>query len=127
MEFSYIKMLNFLNVFSWIEKIGFFLFVLFLYSNIMGFIRYRKTMFDLDRGKMSSHLELFPVHNASPDAYLNSKNKVESFENLAFTERKTELKLSQDDINNLYTKGITLNKYTPGRYLNLVHLENWSF
>lgn len=110
-------MLDFLNNFSWLEKTGFFLFAYFLYSNIVSFARYRKTTFNLNNGKIPNCLESFPVYTTSPDAYLESKNKVEKFKDLALAGQKTELQLSQNDLNNLYTKGITLNKSSPGRYL----------
>lgn len=110
-------MLNFLNNFSWLEKIGFFLFAYFLYSNIISFVRYRKTTFNLNNGNIPNCLENFPVHKTSPDAYLKSKSKVERFKDLALAGQKNKLQLSQNDLNNLYTKGITLNKSSPGRYL----------
>lgn len=110
-------MLTLLNNLSWLEKIGLFLFAYFLCSNIISFIRYKRTTVSLGQGKIPDCLENFPVHTTTADAYLQSKNKVERFINLALTEQQTELKLSQDDLNNLYTKGIILNKYTPGKYL----------
>ncbi|NJO96441.1 MAG: hypothetical protein HC764_10800 [Pleurocapsa sp. CRU_1_2] len=108
---------TFLNNINWFEKIGLFLFALFLYSNIVSFIRYRKTTFNLGKGKIPGCLEDFPVHTTLPEAYLKSKDKVKQFTDLLITGQQGELKLSQDDINNLYTKGIILNKYTAGRYL----------
>ena len=106
-----------LNNLNLLEKIGLFCFVLLAYSNIISLIRYRRTTFNLNKGKAADCLENFPIHTTSPDAYLKSKNKVEQFTDLLLTGQQAELHLSQDDINSLYTKGIILNKYAPGTYL----------
>lgn len=110
-------MFVFLNNLSWLDKIGLFFAVLCVYSNIIGFIRYRLTLFNLSKGKVIKSLEEFPVHTTSPDGYLTSKKKVEEFANSLLTGQKAELSLNQEDINNLYTKGIVLNKYITGKYL----------
>lgn len=110
-------MLFFINSFNWMEKIGIALFVYFIYLNIISIIRHKKIVVNINNGKIPEVVESFPVHTASFNAYLASKNKVEQFINAVLIEQHTQLKLSQDDLNNLYTKGINLNKHAPGRYL----------
>lgn len=60
----------------------------------------------------------FPIHNGFLSEYEISKQKVEEFKFAVLAgDENIQLSLSQVDINNLYTQGMTLNKYIPGNYL----------
>ena len=117
LSIQYYLILFSINSFNWLENIGIALFIYFICLNIISIIKHKKIVVDINNGKIPEIVENFPVHNTSSNAYLASKNKVEQFINSALIGQHTELKLTQDDLNNLYTKGINLNKYTPGRYL----------
>ena len=81
-------------------------------------------MYNLNKGNIPPIIKDFPDYDTSPSAYLETKNRLENFLSLALTEQKVELTLSENDINNLYTKGINLNKHEPGKYLYYSIQEN---
>lgn len=56
-------------------------------------------------------LSSFPVHDTSTVAYIASFAKVETFMNQVIELGSAELWLNSDDINNIYLKGVSVNKY----------------
>ncbi len=64
------------------------------------------------------NLNDFPIHQSSLTEYENSKRKIEVFKNSVLRENfDAQIILDENDINNIYTQGITLNKLIPGKYL----------
>lgn len=67
----------------------------------------------LERGDpLPDRIANFPIHQTSVEDYLNSKEKIDLFINQASKGSICQLELSADDINNLYLRGQTLNKYS---------------
>jgi hypothetical protein len=84
---------------------------------VFSFIINKKVTIDVNKGNPPETLKNFPVHQASPEQYLETKNKVNHFIDLLATDNKNiELSLNENDLNNLYSKGITIDIYQPGRY-----------
>ena len=81
-------------------------------------------MYNLNQDNIPPIIRDFPDYDTSPSAYLETKNRLENFLSLTLTGQEVELKLSENDINNLYTKGIILNKHEQGNYLYYSIKEN---
>lgn len=64
-----------------------------------------------DRRKLTGRLDNLPVHPTSSEDYFNSRQKVDQFIKQTLNDEKAELILSSSDLNNLYLKGIPVNKY----------------
>jgi hypothetical protein len=66
----------------------------------------------LEKGlPLPKRLSDFPVHSTSTGAYIASFHKVETFMQQVLESISAELWLNSDDINNIYLKGITIDKY----------------
>lgn len=88
---------------------------LFLAAN---FLYVRKVTEDIKSGKnIPKVLVEFPIHETSTQDYLATKKKIEDFFLATLNNQVTNLTLNADDLNNIYTKGINLNKYIPGKFL----------
>ena len=66
--------------------------------------------------KQPKNLLEFPVHKSTQDGYLDSKLKIESFLSAAAEKHKFNLSLDQNDLNNLFCKGLNIDKSVPGSY-----------
>ncbi|NET89920.1 MAG: hypothetical protein F6K45_17800 [Kamptonema sp. SIO1D9] len=110
-------MLNLLENISILDKI-------FIFAILIGFLMLAfsllinpKIVANLKSEKVPKPLQNFPVHQTNPDSYLATKSKLDRFLDLLVAdEENIELQLNQSDLNNLYTKGIQIDKYKPGRY-----------
>lgn len=72
---------------------------------------------DIKSGKSTPKVLIeFPIHETSPQDYLLTKKKIEDFSIAALDNQTTTLTLNAYDLNNIYTKGINLNKYIPGNF-----------
>jgi len=110
-------MLDFLVSISLIDKISLCLIIIASLMIAFSFVINKKVATDVNKGNPPETLKHFPVHKASPGQYLETKNKVNHFIDLLATDHKNiELKLNEADLNNLYSKGITIDIYQPGRY-----------
>ncbi|NET89919.1 MAG: hypothetical protein F6K45_17795 [Kamptonema sp. SIO1D9] len=110
-------MLNLLENLSIDDKLGLFSILCILSILVFSGTINRKIIFDVRQGKIPEALRNFPVHQTHPDSYLETKSKLSHFLDLLAADNKNiELQLNENDLNNLYTKGIQINKYQPGRY-----------
>jgi hypothetical protein len=104
------------NIMTIFEYPHFYLIVsllfLFISSNPISFYRMWELYQLLDsNGLLPEKIASFPVHSTSMREYLTSQEKINSFISQACDERSCELILSTDDINNIYLRGKSLNKY----------------
>ena len=95
-----------------------------VFLSTISFVRYKVFMYNLNQDNIPPIIRDFPDYDTSPSAYLETKNRLENFLSLTLTGQEVELKLSENDINNLYTKGIILNKHEQGNYLYYSIKEN---
>lgn len=87
---------------------------LFLAAN---FLYIRKITEDIKSGNsIPQALAEFPIHETSQQKYLTTRKKIEDFSIAALDNQATTLSLNASDINNIYTKGINLDKFTPGKF-----------
>ena len=75
-------------------------------------------MYRIERGeKIPQELADFPIHQGTVREYEETKSKIEEFKSAVLQgERGVQVVLKQSDINNLYTQGVSLNKFFPGIY-----------
>lgn len=110
-------MLNFIGSLGLVDKISLFLIILASLMIAFSVVISRKIISDIKKGKIPDTLRNFPVHKTNSKKYLETKNKVNHFLDLLATDHQNiELKLNEADLNNLYSKGIIIDKYQPGRY-----------
>lgn len=100
-----------------VEIIGVLLFVTFVYSNFISLIKARETDSTYNSKSIPDFLMDFPNHDTSNEAYLKVKNKIERFINLVLSDRPAMIEISEQEINDLHTKGIAINKKNPGKHL----------
>ncbi len=118
-------MLNLFENINIIDRISLIAIILSSPVIIYSIWTYQKIIYDVKKGEIPEALRDFPVYKASPDSYLEAKNKVNCFVDLIVANSKSlEMVIDQDDLNNLYTKGFTPNKYQPGRYFYYAFQEN---
>jgi hypothetical protein len=84
--------------------------------SLIQYFNYRKIILDVEKGRIPKKLAEFPTHMTSKSSYNRVKNKTRVFIDLVLEDQKTKLILNEDEINTLYSKGISLNKYLPGHY-----------
>jgi hypothetical protein len=72
-------MLDFLVSLSLIDKISLFFITIASLMIVFSFIINKKVAIDVNKGNPPETLKNFPVHQASPEQYLESKNKVNHF------------------------------------------------
>lgn len=90
--------------------------LLALYIGIRLVLIY-KTYGEIKYGrKIPKEILDFPVHQSTQEQYLNSKLKIESFLSAAVENRQFNLILDQNDLNNLFYKGLNLDKSVSGSY-----------
>ncbi len=83
----------------------------------VNFLYIRKVTEDIKSGNSQPKILVeFPIHKTSQQKYLATKKKIEYFSITALENQASTLTLNADDINNIYTKGINLNKFTPGKF-----------
>lgn len=83
-----------------------------LVVNLKGIFSFILLQIVLDKGGyLPKNLADFPVCETSTEAYLKSKEKVESFINRVLEDEEVEVCLNSSDINNIHLKGIEINKY----------------
>ena len=93
--------------------------VLFLIGSpliLITYLNFSKIASSVKTGKFPQFIIDFPICEATHSHYLRTKGKVDVFSNLAIDNQEAELKLNEFEINTLHTKGVTVNKYLPGRY-----------
>lgn len=115
------------------EKLIFFLKLSFFIFAFIGIIDIcistyfsTKIVFDIRAsGKLPKVFEDFPIHLSSYDEYLEIKQRIKEFINAAISGHPYKLLISESDLNNLYTKGITLNKFNLGnfKYYSIINNE----
>ncbi len=77
----------------------------------------------LEQGEsLPERLENFPVQATSMQDYLNSWEKVESFNREVLRGNSYKLTLNSSDINHIYLKGNSINKYSVNNLYELVPL-----
>jgi hypothetical protein len=107
------------------EKISGVWILAVLCIGLIRLLKVRRMYFEIkNQSKIPQALLNFKTHNASPLFYSETKNRVENFINSSLQDEIVEIILNEDDINSLYTKGISLNKYKPGTYLYFEFQEN---
>jgi hypothetical protein len=85
---------------------------LFISSNPISFYKMWELYQSLDAGGLlPEKIANFPVHSTSMEKYLISQEKINLFISQACREESCELVLNTDDINNLYLRGKSLDKY----------------
>ena len=83
---------------------------------LITYFNFSKISSSVQTGKYPQFIIDFPICETTHNHYLRTKGKVDVFSNLAIENQEAELKLNEFEINTLYTKGIVVNKYLPGRY-----------
>ncbi|PPT10832.1 hypothetical protein CKA32_006448 [Geitlerinema sp. FC II] len=56
------------------------------------------------------------MHTSSQEEYTKIRLKIENFSSCCLDRRQSILQLNQLELNTVYTQGINLNKYKPGKY-----------
>lgn len=105
------------NIFLFLVILLFLPSIINIFRLILTTFSYQEVMNNLYDGKLAEAIEDFPVHETSLDAYLKSKYKIDSFIDFLSQNQSAELILSQEELNDFYTKGKTINKYVPGTYI----------
>jgi len=77
---------------------------------------YSEKKSDIKKGKIPKILQQFPTHTSSQEEYTRIKSKIEKFSSCCLDDKQSILQLNQSEINTVYTQGIDLNKYKPGKY-----------
>ena len=112
------------NVFLFLVILLFLPSIINIFRLILTSILYREVKNGLNNGKLTETIEDFPIHKTSLDAYLKSKYKVDNFIELLSKDQSAELILSQEELNDLCTKGEIVNKYIPGKHVYYQIKEN---
>jgi hypothetical protein len=99
------------------EKISLaFLVLLFIYIS-SRFISIKNELSQIKKGyKIPKQMLDFPIHQSSQNDYLKSKLKIEEFLSAAVENKEFNLVLDQNDINNLFWKGLNIDRSNPGSY-----------
>jgi hypothetical protein len=96
---------------------------LFISSNPMSFYRMWKLYQSLDSGSLlPERIANFPVHSTSMEEYLISQEKINLFISKACRKESCELILNTDDINNLYLRGKSLDKYNMNNIVDPISI-----
>lgn len=83
---------------------------------LASYLVVQKKRADIRKGKIPKILQQFPMHTSSQEEYTKTRLKIENFSSYCLEYQQSILKLNQSEINTIYTQGINLNKYKPGKY-----------
>ncbi|MDC0831957.1 hypothetical protein POG22_02885 [Geitlerinema sp. CS-897] len=83
---------------------------------LVSYLVIQKKQSDIKKGKIPKVLQQFPTHTSSQEEYTKTRLKIENFSSYCLEHQQSILQLNQSEINTVYTQGINLNKYKPGKY-----------
>lgn len=84
---------------------------------LTSYLIVQKKKLDVKKGNIPLKLRQFPMHRSSPEEYARTRLKIDEFSSLCLNNKQSKLKLNQAEINDIYTQGVCLEKYKPGRYI----------
>ncbi|WP_017658782.1 hypothetical protein [Baaleninema simplex] len=84
---------------------------------LVSYLVIQKKQSDIKKGKIPKILQQFPMHTSSQEEYASTRLKIDEFFSLCLNNKQSKLKLNQAEINDIYTQGVCLDKYKPGRYI----------
>jgi len=67
-------------------------------------------------GKLPKQFDDFPIHPSSYNQYCEIKQRIKNFIDSSANSFPCQLHISESDLNCLYTKGVTLNKFDLGTF-----------